>query len=83
MLNACCFVTVMELVDIDIADVVHEMVIRVIEVMGENPMFLETGSSLSEFTGSSSTPISKPLTPDMSPIICPIKDLHTIGGRRT
>ena len=71
----------MELVDIGVVDVVHEMVIRVIEVMGENPMSLETGSSLSEFTGSSSKPISKPLTPDMSSVICPIKDLHTIGGK--
>ena len=49
----------MELVDVEVVDVVHEMVIRVIEVMGKNLMSPESGSSLSEFTDSSSTPISK------------------------
>ena len=59
----------MDLVDIEVVDVVHEMITRVIEVMGGNPMSLESGSSLAEFTGSSSTPISKHPTPDMSSII--------------
>ena len=71
----------MELVDIEVVDVVHEMVIRAIEVMGVNPIFTESGSPLSELAGSSSPPISKPPTPDMSSIICPIKDLYTIEGK--
>ena len=76
-----CFVTDMELVDIEVADVVPEIVIRVIETMGENPVSLESGSFLSEFTGSSSTPTSKPLTPDMSPIIHPTNDLYEMKGK--
>ena len=41
----------------------------------------ESGRSLSEFTGSSSTPTSKPLTPDMSPIICQTNDLYAMKGK--
>ena len=71
----------MELVDLEVADVVPEIIIRVIEAMGENPVSLESGSSLSEFTGSSSTPTSKPLAPDMSPIIHPTNDLYVMKGK--
>ena len=64
----------MELVDIEVVGVMNEMVVKVVEVMGKDPISPESGSSLSEFTGSSEGSLMcKPLTPDMSPVICPIK----------
>ena len=48
---------------------------------GENPHSPESGNSLSEFTGSSGSSMSKPMTPIMSPIIHPINDLYTTGSK--
>ena len=43
----------MELVKTEVVGVVNELVVRVVEVMGEKPISLESGTSLSEFAGSS------------------------------
>ena len=71
----------MEPVDIVVFDVVHEMVIRVVEAMGENPICPESGSSPSELTGSSGSPMSKPLTSDLSCTIHTINDLYKTEGK--
>ena len=41
----------MELLDIEIVGVMNELVVRVVDMMGKNPISPESGSSLSEFTG--------------------------------
>ena len=67
----------MEPVNIEVVGVMNELVVRVVEVMEKDPISLESGRSLSEFTGhSEGSPMSKPPTQDMSPIIPPIKDIQ-------
>ena len=74
MLNAWCSVTVMELVEIDVVGIMNELVVIVVEALGENQVSTGSGTSLSEFTGSSEgSAMSKPPTTDMSSIIHPIK----------
>ena len=66
----------MQLVDTEDVGVMNELVVKVVEAMAEKPISPDSGTSLSEFTGSSEgSPMSKPLTPDMSPITHPIKDI--------